>query len=331
MFVETIAVAAMLGIAAFFTLKGRPTAEVVTTLALLGFAAIRFVPSANRLVSATLGLRWGTSAINAVYNDLVALESTVSKPPEPQPVERFSDAIELRDVGYLYTGAASRSLNGVSLSIPRGSAVGFVGPSGAGKTTLIDVILGLLTPSEGKVLVDGVDLQEQISNWQRQIGYVPQTIYLADDSIRKNVAFGVSEAEIDDARVWQAIEAAQLSDMIQKLPDGLTTLVGERGVRLSGGQRQRIGIARALYHDPSVLVLDEATSSVDTETEQSIVDALERLRGDRTILVIAHRLTTVQNCDQLFFLRDGKLEANGTYEELFDVNRQFRSLAVASA
>jgi ATP-binding cassette, subfamily B, bacterial PglK len=331
MFVETMAVAAMLGVAAYFILSGRPPSDVVPTLTLLGISAIRFVPSANRLVSATLGLRWGSSAINAVYTDLVALESPANRPGAAVRGERFSKAIELEGLSHTYAGSATRSLDKVSLQIPRGSAVGFVGPSGAGKTTLVDVILGLLTPTEGRILVDGVDLHENARAWQRQVGYVPQTIYLADDSIRRNVAFGLRDEEIDDVRVRRAIEAAQLTDLIEKLPDGLSTLVGERGVRLSGGQRQRIGIARALYHDPSVLVLDEATSSVDTETERSIVDALEHLRGDRTILVIAHRLTTVQNCDRLFFLRDGRIEASGTYAELFDDNRHFRSLAVASA
>jgi ATP-binding cassette, subfamily B, bacterial PglK len=204
--------------------------------------------------------------------------------------------------------------------------VGFVGPSGAGKTTAVDVILGLLEPRQGRVLVDGRDIRGDVAAWQRQIGYIPQSIFLTDDTIRRNIAFGLEDAAIDDDAVWRAVEAAQLRELVESLPEGLDTVVGERGIRLSGGQRQRIGIARALYHNPAVLVMDEATSALDNQTERYITEALDRLRGKRTLILIAHRLTTVKKCDRLFFLKDGQLFGHGTHEELMS-NPEFRGMA----
>jgi ATP-binding cassette, subfamily B, bacterial PglK len=202
-----------------------------------------------------------------------------------------------------------------------------VGSSGAGKTTIVDLILGLLEPQEGRILVDGVPIASHLRGWQREIGYIPQEIYLTDDTLRRNVAFGLADDEIDEAAVWTAITTAQLRTLAEELPEGLDTVIGERGVRLSGGQRQRIGIARALYHQPSVLVMDEATSALDNETERFVVEALERLRGQRTVIVIAHRLTTVRRCDRLFFLKGGRLIGEGSYEELLQSTQEFRAMA----
>jgi ABC-type multidrug transport system fused ATPase/permease subunit len=185
--------------------------------------------------------------------------------------------------------------------------VGFVGPSGSGKSTLVDVVLGLLTPDAGQVQVDGIDIRKNLRAWQDQIGYVPQSIYLTDDTLRRNVAFGLPDGEIDEAAVWRAIRAAQLEEFVAGLPTGLDTLVGERGIRLSGGQRQRIGIARALYHDPAVLVLDEATSALDTATERGVMQAVNALQGSKTILIVAHRLSTVAQCHRLFRLELGRI------------------------
>jgi ABC-type multidrug transport system fused ATPase/permease subunit len=201
------------------------------------------------------------------------------------------------------------ALDDLSLRIQKGESIGFIGPSGSGKSTLVDVVLGLLTPSPGQVLVDGDDIQKNLRAWQDQIGYVPQSIYLTDDTLRRNVAFGLPDGEIDDAAVKRAIRAAQLEDFVAGLPKDLETIVGERGVRLSGGQRQRIGIARALYHDPVVLVLDEATSALDTATERGVMEAVTALRGNKTILIVAHRLSTVANCDRLYRLEQGKIVA----------------------
>ena len=219
----------------------------------------------------------------------------------------------------------------MSLAIGKGTSVGFVGPSGAGKTTIVDVLLGLLEPSAGRVLVDGVDVHRNLAVWQRKIGYIPQSIYLTDDSVRRNVAFGRDDDDIDDADVWAALEAAQLADLIRSYPEGLDTHVGERGVRLSGGQRQRIGIARALYHRPEVLVMDEATSALDNQTERQFVEALEALQGDHTVVVIAHRLSTVRNCDALFMLDEGRVVAEGSYDELMATSDEFRRMAGEAA
>jgi ABC-type multidrug transport system fused ATPase/permease subunit len=215
--------------------------------------------------------------------------------------------IEVSNMSYKYPGARDFSLNNISLIIPRNSSVALVGESGAGKTTLADIILGLLKPTEGTVFVDGKDIFSDLRGWQNKVGYIPQTINLLDDSICRNVAFGIPDSEIDDIKVWNALEAAQLKSFVEQLPDGLNTLIGERGARLSGGQRQRIGIARALYCEPEVLVLDEATSSLDGETESEVMKAIANIKGKKTIIIIAHRLSTIQSCDTIFELQTGKL------------------------
>jgi len=208
---------------------------------------------------------------------------------------------------FRYPGTEIFALQDISLSISKGSSVGFIGGSGAGKSTLVDILLGLLFPVSGAVTVDGVNIQSNLRGWQDRIGYVPQSIFLTDDTLRRNVAFGLPESQIDDSAVWRALEYAQLDEFVRELPQRLETVVGERGVRLSGGQRQRIGIARALYHDPNVLVLDEATSSLDTTTESGVMEAVRSLHGQKTILIVAHRLSTVAHCDHVFRLGNGKL------------------------
>jgi ABC-type multidrug transport system fused ATPase/permease subunit len=204
----------------------------------------------------------------------------------------------------------------VSIRIPHGTAVGIIGGSGAGKSTAVDVLLGLLEPSSGKVTVDGIDIRGNPRGWQDMVGYVPQSIYLCDESLRANVAFGVPPEEIDEQALGRAIRAARLDDFVASLPDGLSTVVGERGVRLSGGQRQRIGIARALYHDPSVLVLDEATSALDTATESEVMDAVNALHGAKTLVIIAHRLSTVEQCDVVYRLEQGRVVGAGKLAEV---------------
>jgi ABC-type multidrug transport system fused ATPase/permease subunit len=224
----------------------------------------------------------------------------------------FHTALELNKVSYTYPGADEPALRDLSLVVHRGESVGFVGTSGAGKSTLIDVILGLLPVERGEVRVDGHNIQRSLREWQDQIGYVPQFIYLTDDTLMRNVAFGLSDAQIDKAAVWRAIRAAQLESFVNDLPEGLETMVGERGVRLSGGQRQRIGIARALYHDPAVLVLDEATSALDTDTESGVMLSVHALHGEKTVIIIAHRLSTVEHCDSLYRLEKGRLVSERT-------------------
>lgn len=229
---------------------------------------------------------------------------------------KFQSDISLHDIHYRYPDAATESLRGVSVTIHAGETVGFIGPSGAGKSTMINLILGLLTPISGEIRVDGRNIEAHLSAWQRHIGYIPQDIYLIDDTIRHNVAFGLPDDEIDQEALSRALKASQLDTFVASLPEGAETIVGDRGMRLSGGQRQRIGIARALYHNPSVLVMDEATSALDHETEREVVAAIGQLRGDHTIIIIAHRLTTVRGCDRLYLLEDGQVTDQGTPTEL---------------
>ena len=329
LFLETLGVIGLLSVTALLVAQGRDMAAVVPTLTLLGVAVVRLMPSFTKISSDFVAFKWGDRALTAVYNDLLELQDVVDAPAEPDSFDPlpFEAGITIQDLRYSYPEAAGEALRGISLEIPKNHSVAFVGPSGSGKTTIADVILGLLTPTGGQVQIDGVDIQTNLSGWQRKIGYIPQHIYLTDDSIRRNVAFGLDDETISDDDVWAALDAAQLRELVESLPDGLDTFVGERGVRLSGGQRQRIGIARALYHQPEVLVMDEATSALDNETERRIVEALESLQGEHTLLIIAHRLSTVRNCDTLFFLRDGQLEVSGSYDELMATNETFRQMA----
>jgi len=215
------------------------------------------------------------------------------------------------------------------LTIPKHCSTGFVGHSGAGKTTIVDVILGLLPPTFGDVLVDGKSIKDNLPAWQCRIGYIPQSIYLSDDTIRRNIAFGLSDEQIDEDQIWSVLESAQLKEFVSSLPDKLGTFIGERGIRLSGGQRQRIGIARALYHNPEVLIMDEGTASLDNETEWGIMQAVKNLSGKKTLIIIAHRLGTVKNCDRLYFIRNGEVVDYGTYDELLDKSKEFRAMAVS--
>jgi ABC-type multidrug transport system fused ATPase/permease subunit len=219
--------------------------------------------------------------------------------------------LELDHTTYTYPTAVEHALNDISITIKRGESVGFIGVSGAGKSTLVDILLGLLTPDAGEVRIDGENLQVNVRNWQDQIGYVPQSIFLTDDTLRRNVAFGLSSEQIDDTAVQLAIKAAQLEEFVAGLPLGLETVLGERGIRLSGGQRQRIGIARALYHDPAVLMLDEATSSLDTATEYGVMQAVHAMHGAKTIIIVAHRLSTVEHCKRLYRLEQGRVVEEG--------------------
>jgi ATP-binding cassette subfamily C protein len=280
---------------------------------MFGAAAYRLMPSMNRLVSSITTIRYHRSAVKVVHGDLQRLETEATllhhedAKDAPQKI-RLTQSIELRDVSYRYPNITQDALSHVSFVIPKGHSVAFTGPSGAGKTTVVDVMLGLLFPTTGQVLVDGIDVHENLGSWQRQIGYIPQTIYLLDDTVRRNVTFGLADEKIDDARVWAALKDAQLEELIKQMPQGLDTSVGERGARISGGQRQRIGIARALYYDPQVLVFDEATSSLDMEMENEISKAIERLRKTKTLIIIAHRLSTVEKCEIKFTLKSGKIE-----------------------
>lgn len=314
LWLELLAVIGLAALVLVMIWHGRSVESLLPALGLFAVGAFRLMPSANRVLSATQNVRYGLPVIDVLYRELRELPPT--HPPERGRPLIFSDALVLDRVTYRYPVADRPSLEEVSLRIPHGSSVGFIGPTGAGKSTLVDILLGLLAPDRGQVIVDGVDIATNPRGWQDQIGYVPQSIYLTDDTLRRNVAFGVPNDQIDEAAVWRAIRAARLESMVSDLSGGLGTVVGERGIRLSGGERQRIGIARALYHDPAVLVLDEATSSLDTETEREVMDTVRELRGSRTLVIVAHRLSTVEQCDRLFRLERGRVVEEGEAEAL---------------
>jgi|688.fasta_scaffold125099_2 ABC-type multidrug transport system fused ATPase/permease subunit len=293
--------------------QGRTPERIIPLLGLFVVATWRFVPSINKTLNLINDFRFSRSAVESLYNEFKYIK-TQSEIVKAQAV--FNDKIEMRNLTFSYANTPAPSLRDVNIVVRKGETVGFIGPSGAGKSTLVDVILGLLPPSSGELLVDGVNMHEHNIEWQSTIGYVAQAIYLTDDSIRRNVAFGIAEKEIDDAALERALKSAQLWDFVQSLPEKDKTIVGERGIRVSGGQRQRIGIARALYHEPQVLVLDEATSSLDIETETEVMSAIRALQGFKTILIVAHRLSTVQHCDRVYKIEDATIVGEGTLEEL---------------
>jgi ATP-binding cassette, subfamily B, bacterial PglK len=287
--------------------------NVLPLLGLFSYAGLRIMPSLGQVMGNINMLRFGQAAVDEIHREFHSLkdyqaerERSGAVPPLP-----FRDQIVVRDVAYTYPGSSHAALHEINFSIRRGEVVGIVGPSAAGKSTLVDVVLGLLVPDAGSIMVDGIAIQKNLAGWQRQIGYVPQAVYFTDDTIRGNVAFGLPDREIDDARVQAAIRRAQIDALIARLPAGLDTIVGERGVRLSGGERQRLAVARALYHEPEILVFDEATSALDEETEQDLAAELDRLRGQKTLIVIAHRPATIRRCDRLVRLDQGTIRTTG--------------------
>jgi ABC-type multidrug transport system fused ATPase/permease subunit len=307
---ELVAAVGLCLLAFTMLLLRTPQSVFIPTIGLFAVGAFRLLPSVNRLVLNSQHIRFMEPAVNVIAAEL---DHGIDRPPnDGRRRASFTAHLELRDISYRYPQAATDALRGVSLTIPRGSSVGLIGESGAGKSTLVDLILGLLEPTAGTIALDGHDIAADLRAWQNLIGYVPQSIYLSDDTLRRNVAFGQADEEIDEAKLANAIQSAQLSKFVASLPAGLDTVVGERGVRLSGGQRQRIGIARALYHEPDVLVLDEATSALDTETESGVMACVNALHGAKTLIIVAHRLTTVAKCDLLYRLKDGTIVAAGT-------------------
>lgn len=310
---ELLAVAALCVLTAVMVWQGKTTQAMIPTLGLFAAAAFRLLPSVNRLAMALQALRYSQHYINMAHAELTVLPAAI---PTSTGTISFGDSVRLESVSYRYPNAHVDSLDSVSLEVPHGCSVGIVGGSGAGKSTLVDVILGLLAPTSGRVLVDDRDIATNVRGWQDRVGYVPQTIYLCDDTLRRNVAFGVSDDQIDDDAVGRALRAAQLQGFVAGLPAGVETMVGEHGVRLSGGQRQRIGIARALYHDPDVLVLDEATSALDTETEAGVMEAVNALHGTKTLIIVAHRVSTIAGCDRVYRLDHGRVVKTGSFTEV---------------
>jgi len=323
LWLELLAVTAMAVFVLVLVSQGASLGSLLSMLGLFAAAALRLMPSANRIFSTLQNLHFGLPAVDTLNKEIAQLQKNEFSKKRGALI--FKKKIDLKQVYYQYPNIESHVLNNINITIERGAAVGFIGQSGAGKSTLIDIMLGLLVPSKGSINVDGMSIQGHLRDWQDQIGYVPQSIFLIDDSLRRNVAFGVPDDLIDENAVQKAIKSAQLNDFVKTLPNDLDTLVGERGVRLSGGQRQRIGIARALYKDPEILVLDEATSALDAATESEVMEAINALHGYKTLIIIAHRLSTVANCDYLYKMEQGTVVAEGSYNEVVNDKHVFKT------
>ena len=312
--IETIAIAGMIGYMLVVMASGTSLTDLLPQLTVLAAAAARLLPSANRINNYLTSIAYfepfldnvSENLQSEIHDEKINYNSADYRGKTQITKLPVTKTIRMEDITYKYPGTDKLILDRATMEIPVGKSVGIVGASGAGKTTIVDVLLGLLKPEGGRILADGVDVNTNYTGWLRNIGYIPQTIFMTDSTIRKNVAFGVPDDEIDDNKVWQALKEAALDEFVKELPEGLDTEIGERGIRLSGGQRQRIGIARALFEDPEVLVLDEATSALDNDTEAAIMDSINRLHGRKTLVIIAHRLQTIEKCDMIYNIGDGK-------------------------
>ena len=327
---EIIAVFGMLIILVFLLHNGMELDALIPTLTLYAAATLRMRQSIGRIVSGLSSIRFSTPSIGNVVDDLEQLNAfnrQRAKAAEADTSLTYTNTIELRNVSFTYPDHEHHTLRNISLSIQRGESVAFVGSTGCGKSTLISLVLGLLPPQSGEILVDGRDIQQNLPAWHRLIGYVPQNIFLLDDTIRNNIAFGIPSHEIDDHRLRETIKMAQLESFVQESPQSLDTLVGERGVRISGGQRQRIGLARALYRDPEIIILDEATSALDNKTEILLMQALRTLEKRHTFIIVTHRLAIVENCDRIYLLEEGLIRSVGKFVELASQDESFRKMA----
>lgn len=317
--IEAFSISAMLAVIAILMWRGREIDTMLPQLSAFAMAAVRLMPSVNRMTASLNQISYYEPALDKMLehlsvvqrwqNDKADMKAEASACPKEQMDNlELKKEIALKDISFSYPGAEHPVLEQANMLVPIGMSVGIVGASGAGKTTAVDIMLGLLKTQEGQVLADGVDIQTAYHAWLSHIGYIPQMIFMLDDTIRGNVAFGMDSKEVDEQAVWKALEEAQLAEFVRSLPEGLDTQIGERGIRLSGGQRQRIGIARALYTDPELLIFDEATSALDNETESAIMESINALHGKKTMVIIAHRLTTIEGCDMVYRVENGKIE-----------------------
>lgn len=326
---EIVAFGGIMIIVLYLISKDQSNSYVISYMSLYAFAGYRLMPALQQIYAGLTLVQYNFPAVEAISNDLKLKEAkNLTQKISPDEDSVFNHSIDLTGISFKYPGANKYLLNGIDISIKKNSSIAIVGETGSGKSTLIDIILGLHTPDEGLICIDGFVLNEKTSmNWKRNIGYVPQDIYLSDDTIQKNIAFLAQEKDISQIDVINAAKTAYVHDFIMELPEQYNTKVGERGVRLSGGQKQRIGIARALYENPHVLVLDEATSAMDSITEELVMNALVSLKNKKTMVMIAHRLTTIKNCDIIYILEDGHIVDAGNYDELLATNIKFQRMA----
>ncbi|HYX07310.1 MAG TPA: ABC transporter ATP-binding protein, partial [Bacteroidales bacterium] len=328
---ETGAIVLLLSIAVILIFLNYNTSELLPILSLFGVALIRLRMTLNQGIQAITTLNYNLITIDPIYNDTIELKNAnYNGQMNGHKQLDFTDKLLLNGVTFKYSEKSPVILKNINLTIEKGKSVAFVGHTGCGKTTLVNIISGLLKPNRGKVTVDGVDIWSDIRSWQKNIGYIPQSIYLADNTIKHNIAFGCENEDLDEKKIDDSIRDAQLDDLIQNSSKGVDTFVGERGIKISGGQRQRIGIARALYDEPNILIMDEGTASLDSITEKSIIDALNKFKNDKTIIMIAHRLSTVKNCDLIYFIDNGEVKDSGTFSELQKRNVKFKNLAELS-
>lgn len=311
--IETVCIGAILIVLVLKIYQGEDLTKMIPQLAAFAVAAFKLLPSVSKINNFANLIIFLKPSVDLIYRDIKDTEDMKNFELQDAAIadavyaDNCPHCVEISHVSYRYPHTDRDVLKDVSFAIPLGASIGLIGPSGAGKSTMADIILGILTPTEGTVNYGVMNVHEHPLKWSKKLAYIPQAIYLADETIRNNVAFGIDDALIDEEKVWKALEEAQLKDFIQGLPEGLDTMVGERGVRLSGGQRQRIGIARALYDNPEILVLDEATSALDSGTEAAVMEAIDRLQGRKTLIIIAHRLTTIRNCQYVFKVENGTI------------------------
>lgn len=310
--IETVFIVSMLGYIAIYISGGGDVTGMMTTIATFGVAAIRVLPSVNRINTYITEIAYTTPSLDFVYENLqegMKTDAMLAERKANSQKEKLqlADRIELDHISFHYPDSDKNIFTDAHMTVPKGKSVGIMGTSGAGKSTIVDILLGLLHAQEGTITCDGVDIFKNYESWLAQIGYIPQSIYLIDESIRDNIAFGIDADQIDEKRIWEVLEEAQLKEFIKELPEGLDTTIGDRGVRLSGGQRQRIGIARALYHDPEILVFDEATSALDNDTEAAVMEAVNSFHGKKTMVIIAHRLNTIEKCDIIYKVENEKI------------------------
>ena len=310
--IETVFIVGVLTFIIIYMKGGGNVASMVSTLAAFGVAAMRVLPSVNRINTYITEISYNQPSLDFVYQNLqegMKTDAMLAQRRAYSQKEKLElkDKIELNHISFHYPDSDKNIFTDAHMEVPKGKSVGIMGTSGAGKSTIVDILLGLLHAQEGEITCDGVDIFKNYESWLAQIGYIPQSIYLIDESIRDNIAFGIDADKIDEKRIWEVLEEAQLKEFVEELPNGLDTTIGDRGVRLSSGQRQRIGIARALYHDPEILVFDEATSALDNDTEAAVMDAVNSFHGKKTMIIIAHRLNTIEKCDIIYKVEDGKL------------------------